>query len=62
MEAEDFVTIKVSSSIDTAFIDSVIWKQDGTVVCEEENDLCLSLEVNLEGVTEYCVTITDNNG
>jgi len=62
MEAEDFVTIKVSSSIDTAFIDSVIWKQDGTVVCEEENDLCLSLEVNPEGVTEYCVTITDNNG
>ena len=54
--------LMISSNIDLSLLTSVVWTEDGTVICSGDANQCASIDVNPDGVAEYCVIITDVNG
>lgn len=56
------VVLDLSTSVDSAKIDSIIWyDSDNNIICQG-TDICEGLEVMPENNTEYCVRILFNDG
>jgi len=58
----DMITIQVAATIDPSQILNIVWTEDGEVICDGGIQECLIIDVNPDGVAEYCATITDVNG
>jgi gliding motility-associated-like protein len=56
------ISLEVSGNFDINTIEDVVWMENGTVICSGTPELCWEIEVNPDGVAEYCVTVTDFNG
>lgn len=59
---EEFYTLQASVMIDQADIISVIWQQDGVVICDGSPEDCLQISVDPIELNTYCVTIIDVYG
>ena len=57
-----FYNLQVSITSDPNYISSVIWQQDGEVICDGFPDQCFNIQVNPEGINTYCVTLIDIYG
>ena len=58
----DFVTLQIATTTALDDIASIVWTEDGNVICSGGVDQCLIIEVDPDGVSEYCATVTDING
>ncbi|NNE15740.1 MAG: hypothetical protein HKN51_12225, partial [Saprospiraceae bacterium] len=59
---ENYYPLQVQSDALPSEIDSIIWTQDGEVICEGDYDSCSIIEVDPEGVTTFCARVVDING
>lgn len=59
---ENYYPLQVQTSALPSEIDSVIWTEDGEIICEGDYDSCSIIEVDPEDVTTYCVRVVDING
>ncbi|MBT8190596.1 MAG: gliding motility-associated C-terminal domain-containing protein [Bacteroidia bacterium] len=59
---DDFYTLQIASSIDVTQIASIVWTENGTEICSEPPGSCMTIEVDPDGISNYCATITDVNG
>ena len=56
------VEINLTTVASAEDIDIVVWEEDGEVLCEGTHNDCFEIEVDPDGVSTYCVSVTDNNG
>ncbi|NNL91179.1 MAG: hypothetical protein HKO66_02985, partial [Saprospiraceae bacterium] len=56
------VTLELATSVDVSMIANIVWTEDGNVICSGGVDQCLIIEVDPDGIGEYCATVTDLNG
>jgi|GEM_PF-2014104 len=59
---ENYYPLQVQTSALPEEIDSIIWTEDGEIICEGDYDSCSIIEVDPEDVTTYCVRVVDING
>lgn len=58
----NFVTLELATSVPVEEIVSIVWTEDGNVICSGGVDQCFIIEVDPDGAANYCATVTDING
>jgi len=56
------ITLSLNTIASAEDILIVVWEEDGEVICEGMHNDCVEIEVDPDGVSTYCVTVTDDNG
>jgi len=59
---ENYYPLQIQTSALPEEIDSVIWEQDGVVICAGDYDSCSIIEADPEDVTTFCARVIDING
>lgn len=62
VEFGEIVTLSVSTIASANDISIVVWEEDGEIICEGGHNDCVTIDVDPDGVSTYCVTLSDNNG
>jgi len=60
--SNDFITLELATSVPLDEIVSIVWTEDGNVICSGGVDQCFIIQVNPDGAANYCATVTDING
>ena len=60
--SNDFITLELATSVPVEEIVSIVWTEDGNVICSGGVDQCFIIEVDPDGAATYCATVTDING
>ena len=56
------ITLSLNTIASAEDISIVVWEEDGEVICQGVHNDCVEIEVDPDGVSTYCVTVSDNNG
>lgn len=56
------ISLSLSTIASSEDISVVVWEENGDVICQGVHNDCVEIEVDPDGVSTYCVTVTDNNG
>ena len=59
---DEFYTLQIAASIDQSQIASIVWTENGEVICSGTAAECASISVDPDGIGNYCAVITDING
>jgi hypothetical protein len=62
VEFGEIVTLSVSTIASANDISIVVWEEDGEIICEGGHNDCVSIDVDPNGISTYCVTLSDRNG
>ena len=59
---DEYFDLQLQTSLDLSQIASIVWTENGTEICSQPPLSCMSIEVDPDGISEYCATIIDING
>ncbi len=56
------ITLNLTTIASPEDIQIVVWEENGEVICDGTHEDCVEVEVDPQGSSTYCVTVTDQNG